>query len=141
MVPTTEPALPGLLNLISIDRDGLVRVATQGDLTAAGVRPGGRNPLESLLGANWPAHWVLLDLGRTHFLDSAAIGWLLTSQRRLRAGGGGLAVHSAPPRVRQMFDLLRLERALPVFADEAAAREHVMNVEHIRAIGAAGGNH
>jgi anti-anti-sigma factor len=126
------------LNLISIDRDGVVRVASAGDLTAADVRPGGRNPFHALLGANWPSHWVLLDLSATHFMDSAVIGWLLTSQRTLRDSGGGLAVHSVAPRVGQMFDLLRLDRAMPVFETEAAAVEYVNDVEHIRAIGAAG---
>ena len=120
------------LNLISIDPDGAVRVASAGDFAAGDFSPHAMNAFEVILGKTWAKQWVLLDLGRTHFVDSAAIGWLLTSQRRFRENGGGLAVHSAPPRVRQMFELLRLEMILPLLPDEAAARDYLRDSANVR---------
>lgn len=120
------------LNLVSIDPDGAVRVASAGDFAAGDFSPHAMNAFEVILGKTWAKQWVLLDLSRTHFVDSAAIGWLLTSQRRFREGGGGLAIHSAPPRVRQMFELLRLEVMLPLLPDEQAAREHLRDASHLR---------
>ena len=120
------------LNLISIDPDGAVRVASAGDFAAGDFSPHAMNAFEVILGRTWASQWVLLDLSRTHFVDSAAVGWQLTSQRKFREGGGGLAVHSATPRVRQMFELLRLELMLPLMPDEAAARDYLQDASNVR---------
>ena len=120
------------LNLISIDPDGAVRVASAGDFAAGDFSPHAMNAFEVILGRTWASQWVLLDLSRTHFVDSAAVGWLLTSQRKFRESGGGLAVHSATPRVRQMFELLRLELMLPLMPDEAAARDYLRDASNVR---------
>ena len=120
------------LTLISIDPDGVVRVASPGDFAAGDFSPHAMNAFEVILGKTWAKQWVLLDMSRTHFVDSAAIGWLLTSQRRFRDSGGGLAIYAAPPRVRQMFELLRLEMMLPLLPDEQAARDHLRDASHVR---------
>lgn len=111
-----------LFNLLSVDRDGPVRVAAAGDLT--GPRAGGwtRNPLADLLGPKWATTPLLLDLGRTNYVDSSAIGWLLATQKQLRENGGALVVYAVTPRVRQVFDLLRVGKAVALAADEPAAR-------------------
>ena len=125
------------LKLISIDPDGVVRVESPGDFAAGDFSPHAMNAFEVILGKTWAKQWVLLDMSRTHFVDSAAIGWLLTSQRQFRDSGGGLAIHSAPPRVRQMFELLRLEMMLPLLPDEQAAREYLRDSFNLRGKNAA----
>jgi anti-anti-sigma regulatory factor len=115
-----------------MDPDGVVRVASAGDFAAGDFSPHAMNAFEVILGKTWAKQWVLLDMSRTHFVDSAAIGWLLTSQRKFRECGGGLAIHSAPLRVRQMFELLRLEMMLPLLPDEQAAREYLRDASHVR---------
>ena len=110
------------LSLASIEKDGSIRVAAGPDITGVNASAGGVNPLERLLGPGWAGYRVLLDFGRTTFIDSAGIGWLLSSQKQFRMKGGSLVVHSVGPRVRQILDLLRVGKAVPLVADETAAR-------------------
>jgi anti-anti-sigma factor len=115
-------ALANPLSLASIEKDGSIRVAAGSDITGLNASAGGVNPLERLLGPGWAGYRVLLDFGRTTFIDSAGIGWLLSSQKQFRMKGGSLVVHSVGPRVRQILDLLRVGKAVPLAADETAAR-------------------
>ena len=112
-----------ILSLESIDRDGFIRVASTGNITASEVSLGVKNPLESLLGGNWAGNRVILNLSRTDFLDSTAIAWLIATSKQFRTSGGRLAIHSIGPRARQMLDLLKISKIVPIVADEAAARE------------------
>ena len=41
------------LSLVSIDKDGCIRVASSGNLTSANISFSQKNPLESVLGATW----------------------------------------------------------------------------------------
>ena len=110
------------LALASIEKDGVIRAVAGPDITGVNASAGGVNPLERLLGPGWAGYRILLDLGRTTFIDSAGIGWLLSSQKQFRMKGGSIVVHSITPRVRQILDLLRVGKAVPLAADETAAR-------------------
>ena len=112
-----------ILHLESIERDGCIRVASRGNITAADVSLSIKNPLESLLGGNWAGNRVILNLAQTDFLDSTAIAWLIATSKQVRTAGGRLAIHSIVPRARQMLDLLKISKIVPIVADEAAARE------------------
>ncbi len=68
----------------------------------------------------------MLDFSKVQFIDSSAIGWLIQSAREFKARGGGLVVHSIVPRVRQMFDMLKIGFIVPLVIDEAAAREQFL---------------
>lgn len=108
------------LNVVSIEKE-LVRIQAEGDITSHDFTADGRNPLEAVLGSRWATHQVLLDLRAVPFLDSSAIGWLMQSRRELERGGGLIVLHSIQPRVRQVLDLLRVGKALPLVDNEAAA--------------------
>lgn len=114
-----------ILSLVSVEKDGCIRVASRGSITAADAPLGGKNPLEALLGGNWSGNRVLLDLGKSDLIDSTAIAWLIASAKRFRADGGALAVHSVVPRARQMLDLLKIGRVVPMFGDEGGARKFI----------------
>ena len=117
--------MAGKLTLISIEKEGFVRIASEGDLTSADIHQGhtlGKNLLEPLLGSNWATQRVLLDLGKTQYLDSAAIGWLIGSNKQFKSKGGALVVHSIDPRIRQMLGLLKVGQVVSLAADEAEAR-------------------
>lgn len=111
-----------VLNLVSVEKDGCVRIASRGNITAAEMPPGAKNPLESLLGETWPDNRIILDFSKTDFLDSTAIAWLISTSKHFRSTGGRWAIYSAQPRVRQMLDLLKIGRIIPIVSDEAAAR-------------------
>src|SRR5262245_6637636 len=98
------------LTLVSIEKDGVVRVTADGNITAADFDASGRNPLEALLGVTWFGNRVLLNLDRTDYIDSSAIAWLIGCQKSFKDGGGMLVVHSVQPAVKQILDVLKIGR-------------------------------
>jgi anti-anti-sigma factor len=111
------------LNLLSIEKDGVIRVGSEGQITAVDLPSDGRNPMESVMGANWAGNRVLLDLSKTNYIDSSAVGWLINCSKQFKAGGGTLVIHSMPGAVRQILDLLKIGKLIPLAANEPAARE------------------
>jgi anti-anti-sigma factor len=111
------------LTLVSIEKEGLIRAATDGNITAGDFSPAGKNPLETLLGLTWANTRLLLDLSKTTYIDSSAIGWLISTSRAFRDGGGAFVIHSVQPAVRQIMDVLRIGRVVPIADDEPAARK------------------
>jgi len=112
------------LSVVCSERACYVRLEAIGDITATDfLDSGGKNPLESVLGANWASNNVMISMEKTAFVDSSAIGWLIDAQRKSRAAGGKLVLHSAPARVRDVFDLLKMRVVLNLKDDEKSARE------------------
>ena len=107
----------------SIDKDGVVRVAAAGNLTWREVQNDGKSPLATLLGANWAQMRILLDMSQVGYIDSATVGWLIETQKAVKAAEGRLVIHDVQPAVQQVFDLLRVGRVIPMVRDESAARE------------------
>ena len=113
------------LNLLGIEKNGLVKVATEGNITGSAVPAGGANPLAKVLGPDWNSMSVLLNMEQTGYIDSSAIGWIIGTSKQLKAGGGALAVYGVQPAVRQVLDLLKVGKVVPIVDDEAAARQVV----------------
>jgi anti-anti-sigma factor len=114
------------LSLVSIEKAGYVRVAAEGDITTTDFHDtGGKNLFETILGESWATLNLLLSFERVTFIDSQAIGWLIDSHRKTKAMGGKLVVHSAPPRVRDLFTLLKLNSVLNLKSDQKSAEEFV----------------
>lgn len=111
------------LKLLSIEKDGIIRVASEGPILAGDFDPQGKNPLENVLGVTWSSMKVLLDFSKTDYVDSSAVGWLIGTQKAFKEAGGVIVVHSMPPSVKQIFDLLKIGRVIPLVADESEARE------------------
>src|SRR5262245_25656709 len=110
------------LSLVSIEKAGPVRVAAEGLITAEDFDAEGINPLAPLMGQTWSSNNVLLDLSRVSYIDSSAIGWLISSHRAFKAGGGKMVAHSLQPTVKQIMDMLRIGQVVQLAEDEAAAR-------------------
>ena len=115
------------LSLVSIEKAGYVKLATEGDITSTDfLESKDKNPLEGVLGASWASNNILLDMSHTAFIDSSAIGWLLESCRKLQQNGGKMVPHSAQPRVVELFDLLKLRRVLNLKDDEKSAQDLIV---------------
>lgn len=108
------------LTLLSDDGD-VIRLVCEGDITLTDFR-GGSDPFEGLLGTGCFSRRILLSLEKTKYIDSSGIGWLVVHHKHFTQGGGRLVLHSVPPRVDQIFKLLRLALVLAIAPDEAAAR-------------------
>ena len=110
------------LSLVSIEKEGLIRVATDGNITSTDFQADGKNPLEQIMGQTWSSNKVLLDMDKTAYIDSTAIGWLISCHKEFKGHGGVFVVHSVQPAVKQVLDLLKSGTVVPIVETEAAAR-------------------
>lgn len=113
---------PVNLSLVAIEKEGLVKLAASGSITAENFDPTGKNPLERLLGENWATFRVILDMRQTTYIDSSAIGWLIGSHKSFKGGGGAMVIHDVPVSIRQMLELLHVDKVIPIAANAHAAR-------------------
>ncbi|MBN1345843.1 MAG: STAS domain-containing protein [Phycisphaerae bacterium] len=109
------------LHLESDRNASVVRVACAGQITASNLNPDDMDPLEGILGLDGFSSKVLLDLDKTTFIDSSGISWLISRHNEFNENGGVLVLHSVPPVVQQVFDLLRLGAVLNLASDQEAA--------------------
>jgi anti-anti-sigma factor len=111
------------LNLLAIERDGIVRLAAEGEITSQKFKGDKYNPLTEVMGAAWSSSRVLLSLEAVPYIDSFAIGWLLSCNREFKNNGGRLIIHSIRPNVSQILDLLKIASVLTFAESEQAARK------------------
>jgi anti-anti-sigma factor len=64
---------------------------------------------------------VILDLSQVDFIDSAGVGWFIESNKQFQKCGGKLVLHSIPPIVNNILQLLQMHTVLNLADDEASA--------------------
>jgi anti-anti-sigma factor len=64
---------------------------------------------------------VVLDFGKLEYMNSGGIGLLVTLLVRAQRGGGRLVATGLSEHYRQIFSLTRLDEAIEIVDDEAAA--------------------
>lgn len=74
-----------------------------------------------LLGEANYSQKILLSLKNTDYIDSSGIGWLLATDKKIRAAGGQLVLHSVPLDVQHVFGLMKLHKVLNIAKDHEAA--------------------
>jgi anti-anti-sigma factor len=105
---------------VSKSENDVIRIHCEGSISQDGFKPG-RDPIEELLGADCYGKQILLNLERTHYIDSSGVGWLMKQNKQFRAAGGRMIIHSIPPMVSQVLHLLNMGRVLELASDEANA--------------------
>jgi anti-anti-sigma regulatory factor len=111
------------IKLLATDADGVVKIAIDGDVTEFDFPTGAPNPLETLLGSDWPTKRMLLDLATTSYFGSAAIAWLIATNRACRQGGGAIIPYDIQPAVLQILTLLHVGKTVHLADTEEAARK------------------
>jgi anti-anti-sigma factor len=110
------------ITLLDLEKDGVARVAADGEITISDFADPGKNPLELVLGANWASQRVLFSLERVNFIDSSAIAWMMDTHRTFKNKSGRIVWYAPTARVRDMIDLLKMRRLLAIAEAEAEAR-------------------
>ena len=65
--------------------------------------------------------FMVLNMTQVSFIDSAALGWLVLSQRRFQRIGGKLSIVASQGFVRDILDLTEISEWIPVFSSEDEA--------------------
>ena len=116
---SAEPAFEGAFR-IEEERPtpGVTVLVVQGevDLHAA---PQLRDRLGAALDAGDSG--IVVDLTKTSFLDSTALGVLLGAVKRLRAGDGRIHLVVSRPEIRRIFEITLLDQVLPLAETRAEA--------------------
>src|ERR1035437_405179 len=110
------------LTLISQEEAGLALVVAEGEATAVEFPSANNMHFDNVFGPDWDTRLVLLDMDRVNYIDSSAIGWLLSAHKCFRVAGGKLVLNSLQPQVRQILELLRIDRVIPLAANLQSAR-------------------
>jgi anti-anti-sigma factor len=105
------------------EEGGVAHLAAEGDVTAVDLHQNALSPFAQVLGQAWNSRRVLVNMEQVSYLDSCGIGWLISTQKAFRAGGGYLAMHSLQPQVKQLLGLLKLDRVVPMSENAAGGRE------------------
>jgi anti-sigma B factor antagonist len=68
---------------------------------------------------------VLVDLSGATFIDSTTLGVLMGAVRRLRPGGGEVAIACADPNICRIFEITLLDRVFRIFATPGEGLDHL----------------
>jgi anti-sigma B factor antagonist len=101
---------------------GCTVVEVRGDLDMA-TSPQLRDSLQRLIGAG--DRQVVVDLAGVGFLDSSALGALVTIFKTVRAADGRLCLAAAQPAVRRVLRITSVDRAIDVYDTIEAAEAAV----------------
>ncbi len=107
-----------MLSVTRQDRGTVAVVCLSGHLDALTVKEI-KAEAERVIAAQ--TKWCVLDLSGVVLVDSTGIGSIISLYKRLRAAGGDLRLSGVRGQPKEIFDLLRLERALTAFPDVAGA--------------------
>jgi anti-anti-sigma factor len=113
------------LKLLSDERDildekAVIRVACEGQISHDDFNPA-NDPMRQVLGPLIFARKVLLNLEKTTYINSSGISWLIICHKHFVQAKGQLILHSIPPIVFQVMQIVRLPLVVPTATDEAAA--------------------
>ena len=105
---------------VAEDTGDYVKVVISGCLTQQDIAPP-QEPFKHVLGNDAYKRIVLLNMQDSNYLDSMCIGWLLSSHKRFKEGGGKLIIHSMQPLASNVISLLHLTSVFTIAPDEAKA--------------------
>ena len=64
---------------------------------------------------------LLLNFGNVEYMSSAALGKLITLNKKVQAAGGKLVLCNIDPQIREVFEITRLDKLFVIKNDEQEA--------------------
>jgi len=92
--------------------NSIVVVAVEGEIDVE-TAPELRECFDRLLAEG--EHSYAIDMAGVEFIDSSGLGVLVAAHRRLTAAGGRIALASATPALRKVFQLTRTNRLFKLY--------------------------
>mgnify|MGYP000002868832 FL=1 len=72
--------------------------------------------------------FVIINMTEVSFIDSAALGWLVLSQRRFQRIGGKMCIVAGQGFVRDILELTEISEWIPIFLKEEDAISSINTV-------------
>ncbi len=66
-------------------------------------------------------HKLLLNFGNVEYLSSAALGKLITLNKKVNAAEGKLILCNIDPQIREVFEITKLNKIFTIYNEEQAA--------------------
>ena len=104
---------------IRVDENGTTRHVRLGGSCDLATAPALRQTLHGLTPPE--VNDVVLDVSDLEFIDSTGLGVVLGAMRRLREGGGSLAIAGATGIVRRVLEITDLDKVIPMVDPAPAA--------------------
>lgn len=107
----------------STEDDGVVLLACYGELDGLQMPEGDGDEkgMKDLLGQGWASERIVLDMSGATYIDSAAVGWLLSLHKGFTKAGGKMVVCALQPTVRRVIELMRIQQVIPIVDDKGQA--------------------
>ena len=103
--------------------EGLTIISLKGEIDLQ-FSPALRALLQTQLKKHVPI--LLLDFSEVGYIDSSGLATLVEYYQQSRSHGGRIALAALNPRVRSIFDLVRLNEIFPIFDTVAVARTELL---------------
>jgi len=106
--------------------NGVSSVSVAGEIDLSNA-PELKEALTGIIDAG--AHSVLVDLSDATFIDSTTLGVLMGAVKRVRPGGGELAIVCHDQNIRKIFEITLLDRIFNIFDSAGAGVAHLKALE------------
>jgi anti-sigma B factor antagonist len=97
---------------IRVDESGTTRTVRLGGSCDLATAPALRQTLHGLVPPE--VNYFVIDVSELEFIDSTGLGVVLGAMRRLREGGGSLAIAGATGIVRRVLEITDLDKVIPL---------------------------
>ncbi|MFY8216861.1 MAG: STAS domain-containing protein [Chthoniobacterales bacterium] len=106
------------MEISECEENGVVDLQLTGEIDLHGS-PALRKKLHEIAAAKTPA--LVVDVSGVSYIDSSGLATLVEYVRDAKPHGGKLALHGLQPKVRMVFELVRLNELFTIAADKASA--------------------
>jgi anti-sigma B factor antagonist len=100
------------------ERDGFAVLSVRGEVDVY-TAPRFRERLIELVSEG--KHKIIVDLEGVDFLDSTGLGTIISALKRARTHGGDMRLVCTQPRIKRLFEITGLDKAVPLMPTLDAA--------------------
>ncbi|HHN74877.1 MAG TPA: anti-sigma factor antagonist [Acidobacteria bacterium] len=107
------------MNIAVMEHDKVVVLSPEGDIKVGEGDVAMRKKIQEQLELG--KRFLVLDLSHVRFMDSAGLGELVASLKRVREAGGELKIAHVNQRISDALTVTQLVRVLDIYPDQSSA--------------------
>jgi len=95
------------------EKEGVVVIVPEGELDVTNSMQFKEKVLSEYISAGKPT--IVLDMANVGYMDSSALGVIISLFKNARMNGGGMAIVNLEDPVRRLFSLTGLDKVVPIY--------------------------